>query len=710
MSVVRVFTAHLRFVHKMPALKLFALGVIAVWATCGSMSNDMVVDAKPQTFGICVLATLRYEGPYLLKWLTWHRLVGAHHIFVYLDEDKDRAGSLATDNAELVLAMRSVPWITITSRLDVNWNWEQGYVMKECQRNAIDVVDWVGIWDADEMLAIGPQLPHMPTGGTRAQIPSLVPQLQTYPEEMQVLLLTRIAFHSLNASRLSVDQMSGFTQMCSTQSTGKWMIRTKFGYFHDQIWGSGHSWAGSNKTELARRVRNYDASPPSKIVVQPETRNGKTAIVFKTTVHTGLNDPRTEGRLHHYTDRSFGECLMKENDSLHGLAVFNVRDEAAKHGDSTKRGHPGWRSRSGKCRTSFARPSSACDVDFVLAQYADVVELEMRRLFPRAELINEGQFSALDRRTSSVSGLVSVLDNRKEFAWVHISKAGGINMESIIRKNTMMGIFPKDKSGSYWEQGLNSMIATTNGRQILTMVRGSPRQHLWAMYGECRYDSWGGRVTNNTSFPRQGSASEGFVKWIDHFCEDLNGTRTDSSGRYHCYHPSNYQTRALTSAYSAHGIEHDPMRPNLERALHGLIHSVAWFGVTEFFSASVCLFLGSLSPTTDAVQLHIAEKCRCDVATSPRAYYSHTGHKSSDYTPVMSLSEKHQNCMEKLTNVDRKMSAHAVKLFFQRIIQYEARLGRRVLCDSTLQKQQPIMRFTIPNVTELYYRLQLQLQ
>ena len=125
-------------------------------------------------------------------------------------------------------------------------------------------------------------------------------------------------------------------------------------------------------------------------------------------------------------------------------------------------------------------------------------------------------------------------------------------------------------------------------------------------------------------------------------------------------------------------------------------------------SGSMCLFLGSLSPTTDAVQLQIAERCRCDVATSAPAYYSHTGHKSSNFTPVMSLSEKHQNCMEKLTNVDRKMSAQAIKLFFKRIIQYEARLGRRVLCDSVLQKQQPIMRFTIPNVTELYYQLQLQ--
>jgi hypothetical protein len=673
--------------------------LVAVWAMHGL--TNMAVATKPQTFGICLLATLRYEGPYLLKWLTWHRLVGAHHIFLYLDEDKGRAGSLATDHAELVLAMRSVPWITITSRLDFNFQWTQGSVMADCQRNAIDVVDWLGIWDADEMLAIGPQLPHMPP--TRAQIPSLVPQLQTYPEEMQVLLLMRVPFHSLDASRLPVDQMSGFTQICGQQPAGKWMIRTKFGYWHDQLWGSGHAWAGINKTELASRVRNYDASPPFKIMQTPETRNGKTANVFRTTTHPDLNDPRNEGRLHHYTDRSFGECLMKETDSMHGLAVFNVADQSAKDVDFAK--HPGWRSRSGACSASFSKPSSACDVDFVLAQYADVVELEMRRLFPRANPINKNQFSALVRRTSSAGGL-RVLDNKKEFAWVHISKAGGTNLAKIIRKNTRMGIFPKNKSGSYWEQGLNFNIAQTGGRQILTMVRGSPRQHLWAMYGECRYDSWGIRVTSNTSFPRDDSLSEGFVKWIDHFCEDPNGTRTDSSGRYHCYHPSNYQTRALTSANpSPHGIERDPMHPNLEQALHGIVHSVAWFGVTEFFDASMCLFLGSLSPTTNTIQLQIASRCRCDAATPP-AYKSHTAHKSSDFAPVVSLGETHQECIEKLTSVDRQMAAQAVKLFFKRVIQYEARLGRRVLCDSVLQKQQPVMRFTVPNVTELYYRLQ----
>ena len=113
-----------------------------------------------QTFGICVLATLRYEAPYMLEWLTWHRLAGVHHVWMYLDES-DLPGSQLTEHSELVEVMRSQEWITLITRRD-GWDvlleFKQGEVMRHCTLSAQGKVDWTSHWDVNEMLVIGPRL------------------------------------------------------------------------------------------------------------------------------------------------------------------------------------------------------------------------------------------------------------------------------------------------------------------------------------------------------------------------------------------------------------------------------------------------------------------------------------------------------------------------------------------------------------------------
>ena len=52
--------------------------------------------------------------------------------------------------------------------------------------------------------------------------------------------------------------------------------------------------------------------------------------------------------------------------------------------------------------------------------------------------------------------------------------------------------------------------------------------------------------------------------------------------------------------------------------------------------------------------------------------------------------------------VDTVLLQFAVPLFLQRVVDAEARLGRRFLCDGVLHRVQPTMAYIIPNVTAVY--------
>ena len=43
---------------------------------------------------VCVLATLRDEGPYILEWVAYHRSLGVEHFFIYSNDNKDGSDAL----------------------------------------------------------------------------------------------------------------------------------------------------------------------------------------------------------------------------------------------------------------------------------------------------------------------------------------------------------------------------------------------------------------------------------------------------------------------------------------------------------------------------------------------------------------------------------------------------------------------------------------
>ena len=67
---------------------------------------------RGERFALCTMLTLKYESPYLLPWLAWHKLAGIERIFLYLD---DPLGTDAHVHAPILDAVGRVPWVSVTT-------------------------------------------------------------------------------------------------------------------------------------------------------------------------------------------------------------------------------------------------------------------------------------------------------------------------------------------------------------------------------------------------------------------------------------------------------------------------------------------------------------------------------------------------------------------------------------------------------------------
>ena len=256
--------------------------------------------------GICVLVTLRYEGPYLLPWLTHHRLLGAGQIWVYLDERLPN--SSVEEHTGLVDAMQQQSWITVV------WMKEHGLVNQgqmgtHCRRLTEAKVHWLGIWDVDEILAIGGGVEN--SSRTDVPVPSLVDYLGRLPAAALVLAIPRLSF--LNADVTfppSADQAVAFTQRtCPAEdsSTGR-QPGTFLGRSGKHTWGSfeqkGHWWTGERALVTAG-VRNPDGSHVSAVQVKVNASGHFLAVAALSeplswpTEDLPKADPRIILQLHH---------------------------------------------------------------------------------------------------------------------------------------------------------------------------------------------------------------------------------------------------------------------------------------------------------------------------------------------------------------------------------------------------------------------------
>ena len=67
---------------------------------------------RGERFALCTMLTLKYESPYLLPWLAWHKLAGIERIFLYLD---DPLGTDVHVHAPILDAVGRVPWVSVTT-------------------------------------------------------------------------------------------------------------------------------------------------------------------------------------------------------------------------------------------------------------------------------------------------------------------------------------------------------------------------------------------------------------------------------------------------------------------------------------------------------------------------------------------------------------------------------------------------------------------
>ena len=365
------------------------------------------------TFGICVLATLRYESRYMLEWLTWHRLIGVHHVWIYIDEN-GLPGSKMGDHSDLIGLLRTQQWITLRSSEDVKpRKLDQGVAMADCAASARGKVDWTGHWDMDEMLVIGPRLESSTSHDALPPLPNLTKVLTNFPNEAQVLMLPHLEFSTNGAiyPHRERGQSSGFTECCGFQP-GKSISRTDFGFgwatSKDNVcWveAVGHGWSALHEEMLRKWVRHGVAPPIIEPAsesrgrpdgARPFTARAKTLARAAWEKGMPRDDPRTYVRLHHYSTRSLAECLMKEHDIIRGLPVFGI----APLDNPTKiQGHLGWR-RGGGCKAEFKgdqckRTDEKQRADHTIALYSKLIEDEMLQIFGhRASLIAEQELRA----------------------------------------------------------------------------------------------------------------------------------------------------------------------------------------------------------------------------------------------------------------------------------------------------------------------------
>lgn len=339
----------------------------------------------------------------------------------------------------------------------------------------------------------------------------------------------------------------------------------------------------------------------------------------------------------------------------------------------------------------------------------------------------------------------SSLNSSRLFSFVHISKcAGSAWIQELQTYLSFDRVFPKALAGAEFsvheQENLVSKILSKGDQdephyKLISLK--SPRHHVWSMFTECKYDKWGKKVTNGTSFPRSGSDEQhdekDFNAWLDHFLirtslndhtlETLSFPTTDIDD-YNCYHPANFQSRALTSIITKpHHVEfaqgnHEPIfEPNVSLALETYWNH-DWVGLADFFHESKCLLLHRLTPNGNSmtwlsIQEYLNSTCRCDdtsnqsiLAPDAKVIHHQEGHRAS----LLNLNLDIRSKVDGLTRTDVHVYKVALLEFLREIVWLESHdaLGRRIICENVLEKMDSELSYLNMSIIHQYHLLQQQ--
>ena len=149
-------------------LATFAVAIFVLATVVGAVTATSEHAQSPPQRVLCALFSLRYEAPYLLPWLAYHRLLGFDRIILYHD---DTSGMFSSDLLEshstllqLLQRKASQPdsWLIMKSMAALGIK-KQREQVRDCNKMAIALgAAWATNFDIDEALAVGPI--HAPAG------------------------------------------------------------------------------------------------------------------------------------------------------------------------------------------------------------------------------------------------------------------------------------------------------------------------------------------------------------------------------------------------------------------------------------------------------------------------------------------------------------------------------------------------------------------
>lgn len=214
--------------------------------------------------------------------------------------------------------------------------------------------------------------------------------------------------------------------------------------------------------------------------------------------------------------------------------------------------------------------------------------------------------------------------------FMHIPKTAGASFYSEMVGNGVLftGISP----------GMNEKCFYFKGKKQFTMIR-EPYSHVLSQYKMCKFSSWG--KTKTCYFP----ANDPLGYWLNNF-----------SG-CNCYHPNNMQVRFLTcSNKNIRGhLDIDGFKYNVKKAMKNLLSLKYGFGLTEFYTESVCLLIHNLGR-------RLPKWCFC----SDNVKHSHETHNVSTQISI-SVNTVNRKKITELTNLDSILYEKAKAVFLDRV-------------------------------------------
>ena len=189
----------------------------------------------------------------------------------------------------------------------------------------------------------------------------------------------------------------------------------------------------------------------------------------------------------------------------------------------------------------------------------------------------------------------------------------------------------------------------------------------------------------------------------------------ETNNHYNCYHPANFQSRALPSTLDDVHDGTGGVDPNMTLAMT-TYNNLDFVALVEFVHESQCMLnyrLGDEAPP--AALSYLSNSCHCEKQQDDhpnkqnvfvQRHHSHgkrSNHRVRDL-PAATLSKAK---VSNLTTADALIYVHALRNFMDEMAWLESddALGRRVVCDDALEKWEMELAYLDDgnfSVTELY--------